>query len=165
MSLPSPDPTRPRPMALSLAPIVPQVPEYLTYDDFWTRYFFRAEGVAKGKAAGGMSFPGAGEQNCGSTACGATKDHNLKAQAHGLDTDAVLVCCICMCALASDYEYASGAGVAAAVLLWCLFYLWTWSTSLEMTIFLGTFTRVCSLCTWWWGVSSDITEEEMHLIN
>ncbi|CAM9834924.1 unnamed protein product [Scytosiphon promiscuus] len=33
------------------------VPQHLTYDDFWARYFFRAEGVAKGKAGGGISFP------------------------------------------------------------------------------------------------------------
>ena len=29
----------------------------MTYDDFWTRYFFRAERMASGKADGGMSFP------------------------------------------------------------------------------------------------------------
>ncbi|CAB1103617.1 unnamed protein product [Ectocarpus sp. CCAP 1310/34] len=40
------------------------VPEHLTYDDFWTRYFFRAEKVAKGKAGGGMSFPNEGEVVC-----------------------------------------------------------------------------------------------------
>eukprot|EP00752_Nemacystus_decipiens_P006231 g5621.t1 len=33
------------------------VPEHVTYDDFWARYFFRAERVASGKTEGGMSFP------------------------------------------------------------------------------------------------------------
>lgn len=41
-----------------------KVPEHLTYDDFWTRYFFRAEKVAKGKAGGGVSFPNEGKVWC-----------------------------------------------------------------------------------------------------
>lgn len=46
----------------SQRPLSPKVPEHLTYDDFWARYFFRAEAVAKGEAErGGMSFPRDGE--------------------------------------------------------------------------------------------------------
>ena len=39
-----------------------KVPEHVTYDDFWTRYFFRAERVASGKTDGGMSFPPDGKR-------------------------------------------------------------------------------------------------------
>ncbi|CAM9444203.1 unnamed protein product, partial [Sphacelaria rigidula] len=36
------------------------VPEHVSYDDFWSRYFFRTEMVAKGRPLG-MSFPNDGE--------------------------------------------------------------------------------------------------------
>ncbi|CAM9374308.1 unnamed protein product, partial [Laminaria digitata] len=38
------------------------VPEHLSYEDFWSRYFFRSERVAEGKGGGGMSFPCDGEE-------------------------------------------------------------------------------------------------------
>lgn len=42
-------------------PVPQKVPEHVTYDEFWTRYFFRAERVASGKADGGM-FPPDGKR-------------------------------------------------------------------------------------------------------
>lgn len=46
------------PLVPPLANVLPpKVPEHVSYDDFWTRYFFRADKVASGKADGGMPFP------------------------------------------------------------------------------------------------------------
>lgn len=72
----------PRPTALyPLAPASPKVPEHLTYDEFWARYFFRAAGLAKGKATGAIPFPDVGKKLSRSNLPrfrSTAKDHNPK---------------------------------------------------------------------------------------